>query len=73
MRDGGEEVEYESIGKVRVTGLTDKAAQVRVGGFSGHTVWIPRSVIDTDNSVELQLGESGEMFVAAWFAEQEGL
>lgn len=62
-----------SLGNVLVTGGTKGALKVQMDDLS--TRWIPRSVVDEDSDVtpDAQSGEDGDLCVAQWWAEKEGL
>jgi hypothetical protein len=58
------------ITDARVIRETDKALLVEV---EGHEVWCPKSVIDDDSEVFSAKHGEGELVVASWWAEKEGL
>jgi len=51
---------------------TAKAIQVRFDDNLATETWIPKSVIHDDSEVYAE-GHTGELVVARWFAEKEGL
>ena len=54
---------------VKVVDETVKAVRVQI---DDRQVWIPKSVIHDDSEV-WKIGTEGELVVARWFAEKEGL
>lgn len=63
--------EYVELAGVEVLSETSKAFKVRIpekGEF-----WIPKSLIDEDESTVREEGDTGSVFVAEWFAVKEGL
>lgn len=70
----GSKTEYESFFNVTCVAETAKAIKVRAGeGESAPTVWIPKSVIHAEDTEVLGNGDVGELVVATWFSEKEGL
>jgi hypothetical protein len=63
-------VETTSIGEGRATRETSLAVFVRLE--TGDERWIPKKVISDDSEVQ-QLGDSGDVVVAQWWAKREGL
>lgn len=53
-----------------VKATTDDAVLLDADGVT-EPVWVPRSVIEDGD--ELSRGDSGELEIATWFAEKEGL
>lgn len=71
MRDNGKEP--ESLGRVKCIAQTKQALKILKGGFAKSTTfWVPLSVVHTD-SVVMEDGDIGELFVERWWAEKEGL
>ena len=63
--------EGTSLGDCRVVRETDKALLVELED-TGEELWVPRSLIHDDSEVWAE-GQTGELVVAAWWAEQSGL
>ena len=61
--------ETETIEDVVCLRETAKAILVEI---DGDEVWIPKSVIHDDSEVSAG-GDEGDLVVAQWFAEREGL
>jgi len=66
MSDEGDE--WEGI-DVTVIAATAKA--IRCDGGKKGSYWIPRSVIEEGEGLEV--GHSGEIMIRKWFVEKEGL
>jgi hypothetical protein len=66
MRD---DEEVEKIQKVKCVQASDAAIKVRFA--TGREKWIPQSLVHDDSSV-FQLGDEGELVVAAWWWEKHG-
>lgn len=62
-----------SLGNVQVVGGTRDALKIMLDDLSVR--WIPRSVVHEDSDVppDARNGDEGELFVAQWWAEKEGL
>jgi hypothetical protein len=61
-----------SLGKVKVLAKTDKAIRVELD--TTDTLWVPESCIHDDSEVFVGCDSTkGELVVAAWWAEKEGL
>lgn len=61
--------EYVSVGTVVCIHETDLALLVE--GLEDDEVWVPRSVVSEDSEV-VQDGDSGDLWVAEWFAMERG-
>ena len=61
----------EKVGKAHVINETAKALLVKLEDEKTPR-WIPKSAIDEDSEV-WKTGQDGELVVADWFAEKEGL
>lgn len=59
-----------SLGEGRVVSETEKAILVELE--SGDELWIPKSVVHDDSEC-YEDGHEGEVVVARWFAEKQGL
>lgn len=60
------------LGYGKVKKGSDKALNIELA--TGETVWIPKSVIDDDSEVyDEDKNSEGEVVVATWWAEKEGL
>lgn len=59
-----------SLGDGKAIRETEKALLVRLD--SGEEKWIPKSVVHDDSEV-YELGNCGDVVVAEWWAEKEGL
>lgn len=55
-----------------VTCIRDTAKAMRVRLEDGRELWIPKSVVHEDSEVYGN-GHQGELVVARWFAEKEGI
>lgn len=66
--------EFANKTKIQATILreTAMASLCDVGAKDGKPIWIPKSQIDDDSEV-WKVGDSGEMTLNEWFAEQKGL
>lgn len=62
--------EYESIGEVEI--ISESAKALKVKRKDGKIAWLPKSVV-SDESEASSTGDKGELFVAKWFYEKEGL
>jgi hypothetical protein len=62
------------LGWARVIADTDKAVLCELDEIGGEQ-WVPRSVIHEDSQIERddEKDAEGELIVAAWWAEREGL
>ena len=60
-------MDYVAIEIDEIIAATDKAVLCDI---DGEEIWIPRSVIDGGDS--LDIGDNGEIEVAEWFAKKEG-
>lgn len=61
-------------GNVTVIRETDKAILVHFTEDSyADDLWIPKSVIDDDSEVWNEKNGTGELIVAGWWAEKQGL
>lgn len=60
---------YEEI---QVVVLTESALALKVL-VEGREVWVPKSVVELDESEALKPGERGSLVVKGWFAEKEEL
>jgi hypothetical protein len=63
--------EPANLGPAELKIQTDKAILV-VLEADEEEHWIPRSVLSDENECT-ELGESGDLWVASWFADKEGL
>lgn len=63
-------MEQVSLGDGRAIEEREKA--LRVALDTGEIVWIPKSMIHDDSEV-YEEGHEGDVVVARWWAEQEGL
>lgn len=72
--DWDEGPSYECIENAKAIHETDKALLCRWEDNAGQAAehWIPKSVIGDDSEV-FAAGHTGKLFVAVWFAENEGL
>ncbi len=70
MRFGGKD-EGTNLGEAVCVYETEKAILVRLEDV-GTEIWVPKSCVHDDSEVYEENGE-GELVVAAWWAEKEGL
>ena len=64
------------LGYGKVIAATEQALCFDLEEIGEDEVWIPRSVIEDDDSEvksDAEEGAEGEVFVKTWFAEKEGL
>lgn len=66
------------LGPATCPEATDDALRVHIwpNGLKGdgdYWTWLPRSVVDLDESDVTDKNTEGELFVRTWFADQEGL
>jgi len=64
--------ESANLGPAEPIRQTDKALLVRLEA-DGEEHWIPLSVIDDDSECYSMKSGAGDLIVAAWFADREGL
>ena len=64
--------DVERFDNVKCVRETAKALLVQMPEQSDRELWIPKSVIHDDSEVYGD-GHEGELVVARWFAEKEGL
>lgn len=67
--DDDESIDFDCIDNVEAIAETEKALLCR---WEDVEHWIPKSVIGDDSEVYKD-GHTGKLFVAVWFAENEGL
>ena len=63
--------DYVSLGNVTVLRTTEKALLCRIED-DDREVWVPLSQIAEESDVSDE-GDEGELLVASWWAEREGL
>lgn len=62
-----------SLGEYECVHETERALKcVEVGSPPEDAIWVPKSVVSDDSEV-YKKGNIGELVVAEWFAEKEGL
>lgn len=52
--------------------VTPKAIFLRGPGVGARAHWVPRSLIDDGEEIEMQIGVQ-EILIRQWFVEQEGI
>jgi hypothetical protein len=68
----GDHTEYVNLGYVTVERVTPKA--LLIYSVDVDETWVPMSLVDWEEStVSPEEGSTGDLYVARWFAEKEGL